>query len=79
MTDARLHPDLFTPEEAMVYLRLDATDRTLDTLRAEHGLQFVKVGRQTLYHRRHLDALVNRLAGFTDREPRPMRIAGGKV
>lgn len=69
----RRHPDLFTPAEAIQYLRMDELypdkpaeelARTLETLRTSHGLKGQKIGKAMMYHRRHLDALVLNLYGI---------------
>lgn len=59
----RLHPDLFTAEEAYQYLRLHSVEslRTLeqkDMLKAAVGLT-----RHKLYHREDLDECVRRMFG----------------
>jgi hypothetical protein len=65
--DTRKHPDIFTPEEAVAYLHLDPEGglRTLETLREKHGLVGQQVGKGYMYHRRQLDAVVDRLFGVT--------------
>lgn len=70
MEQARKHPDVFTGEEAIAYLHLDALtddpDRTLETLRANHGLCGQRIGaRGFLYHRASLDALIDRAFGVS--------------
>jgi hypothetical protein len=62
----RKHPDVFTPEEAATYLHLDPDTglRTLETLREKHELVGFQVGKGFMYHRRNLDALVERLFGI---------------
>lgn len=68
MTAGRKHPDLFNAVEALEYLHLaEPTDRTLETLRQSHGLVCFSIGKVTMYHRRHLDSLVERLAGMDQR------------
>lgn len=71
------HPDLFTPEQALAYLAVSGeSDRTLETLRREHGLRCFKIGQRTMYHRQHLDALVLRLIGADVGKGQPsLRIA----
>lgn len=60
MPDARQHPDLFTAEEAIAYLRLDS-ESTLQTLREKWGLRPLPIGNKSgLYHREHLDDVVRR-------------------
>lgn len=62
----RRHPDLFTADEALQYLHLSGeADRTLETLREKHQLIGQKVGRALMYHRRHLDSLIDRLFGIS--------------
>jgi hypothetical protein len=55
---------VFTGAEALEYLGVSASDRTLETLRREHGLVCFRIGQETMYHRRHLDSLIERLAGM---------------
>lgn len=65
MNEQRIHPDLFTPEEALAYLRaVTGNENTLETLRRVHKLPCFPVGKDTVYHRVHLDALVAKLAGI---------------
>lgn len=57
------HPDLFTPEEAAVYLHLDSV-RSLEILRTDFGLVGHKgVGKSYIYHREDLDAVALRMVG----------------
>lgn len=64
----RKHPDVFTPEEAVEYLHLDPETglRTLETMREKHGLVGVQMGKGFMYHKRNLDALVERVFGLSD-------------
>jgi hypothetical protein len=71
MDDVRKHPDLYTGEEALVYLHLDKLtsdpERTLETLRDNYGLVGQRLGAgKLLYHRRNLDAVVDRVFGVVD-------------
>lgn len=54
------HPDLFTAEEAAVYLRLEGP-RSIQRLRQEGRLEPLDMGRRNLYHRADLDAFVDSL------------------
>jgi len=70
------HPDLFTAAEALIYLHLpEDSGRTLETLRASHALNGVKLGRELMYHRNDLDACISRLFGKSTafRPDRPIR------
>ena len=61
----RRHPDLFTDEEALIYLHREPGDTSiLETLREKHDLIGFKIGNRYVYHRKHLDNLVIRLAGI---------------
>jgi hypothetical protein len=62
----RQHPDLFTGEEAAIYLHLDPVkgERTLETLRERDGLVGFRIGKEFMYHRLHLDSLIDRIFGI---------------
>jgi hypothetical protein len=61
--DVRRHPDIFTPEEAAAYLRLDS-ERQLENLRENYGLVgFPGVGKSFRYWRDDLDAAAKRMFG----------------
>jgi hypothetical protein len=67
---SRRHPDLFNGREAFAYLFGPAEEyreRTMDTLRSK-GLHAVKLTNFYQYHRRDLDALVDREFGAKARE-----------
>lgn len=78
MSEPRRHPDLFTAEEAIEYLRLDSI-RSLDTLRENWGLRPIGLGKAGLYHRRHLDELVEKAAGGIRKADDPPTAAGDGV
>lgn len=62
MESPRRHPDLFTGAEALEYLHLASDqERTLETFRLDYGLPAQKMGRELMYHRADLDALVVRI------------------
>lgn len=69
------HPDLFTPAEAAAYLHLDGVsddpERTLKTLRDNHGLTGLHIGKGYIYCRDDLDAVVLRLRGKAPASPAP--------
>lgn len=73
------HPDIFTPEEAMEYLRLDTT-RTLDWLEKHFHLNSQVVGTAKRYHRGDLDECALRLFGRHEKPSgaKELRIAGGR-
>jgi hypothetical protein len=74
-SETRRHRDIFTPAEALAYLGVEGdAERTLKTLREEHGLICFRIGQRTMYHRAHLDNLVLRLAGI-DQQMRSRRPA----
>jgi hypothetical protein len=70
-TSPRLHPDIFTPEEAVAYLRIESV-RTLDWLAANFSLNSQVVGSLKRYHVDDLDECASRLFG---KPPKPTRIA----
>ena len=79
LTAMRRHPDLFTAEEAIVYLHLDG-ERALRTLRDDYGLVgHPGVGKGFMYWREDLDRAALRIVG-RDREwkavAHKMRISG---
>ena len=80
MIEFRKHPDLFTAQEAAEYLHLDAEagERTLETLRQKHGLIGQQVGKALMYHRKNLDACIDRIFGVASSASSqgPRRIAG---
>src|SRR4051812_15530435 len=59
----RRNPDIFTPDEAVEYLRLES-ERSLEFIRKEYDLVGTRIGKGFLYHRRHLDACINRMFGL---------------
>jgi hypothetical protein len=56
------HPDIFTPEEAAEYLRLESV-RTLDWLHMHFKLHYQVMGTVKRYHREDLDSCVLRVFG----------------
>lgn len=65
MPESRRHPDLFNAHEALEYLHKSPEDHGfLDTAKRSHGLRGAMFGQEMLYHRRHLDALADRLFGM---------------
>src|SRR4051812_35838680 len=65
-SEPRRHADLFTPTEAAEYLHLDpaTAESTLKTFRDNYALVGQKMGHTYMYHRKNLDALVDRIFGF---------------
>lgn len=72
----RMHPDIFTPEEAMEYLRLESL-RTLDWLHDNFGLSHQNIGTVRRYHRQDLDECALRAFGKAE-QAKPLRITGGR-
>jgi hypothetical protein len=64
----RIHADLFTAQEAALYLRIesDSPERTLETLRTKEGLIGKQIGKKTVYHRRHLDSFIRTHFGIDE-------------
>jgi hypothetical protein len=82
MPEPRIHPDLFTPEEAAIYLHLDSV-RSLDTLRSDFGLVgYSGVNKAYMYHRDDLDIVARRICkkdqSWSRNETPQLRIAGGR-
>lgn len=96
----RRHPDLFTKGEAAVYLHLvddpkDAgAENLIQNLRERHLLQGIRLGKEYMYTRRELDALVQSLdvmltgkkrempikrIGHGNNDGPKLRLAGGAV
>lgn len=75
----RIHPDIFTSEEAAKYLRLTSVDM-LANLREQYGLTPLSgVSKGYLYHRADLDQCVLRMfgkdAGWRKSGNQPLRLA----
>lgn len=72
----RIHPDIFTPDEAVSYLRLES-ERTLDWLQENFGLRHQVIGSVRRYHREDLDACALRAFGKGE-QVEALRLAGGR-
>lgn len=77
------HPDLFTPEEAAVYLHLDSP-RGLETLRSDFGLIAHRgVNKAFIYHREDLDLCAARICGkdreWASQQGHTLKIAGRRA
>lgn len=68
----RTHPDIFTKDEAWVYLRL-VSERAFDAVEKEFHLPHYKFGQQRVYHRPDLDACALRMMGKVNQQA--MKIA----
>lgn len=74
MSEARQHPDLFTPDEAAFYLRLASVD-ALKKLRDEQLLAGYKgYAPYLLYHREDLDRCALRMCGRNPDQGRPVKM-----
>ena len=78
MTEARKHPDIFTPDEAVEYLRLDST-RTLDWLEKHFHLRGHVIGSVKRFHKEDLDECALRAFGKYEsgKQARGLKLAGG--
>lgn len=76
MPEQRIHPDLFTPQEALEYLHMPYdSDRSFDTFKEQGILTGAAFGRTTLYHRDELDALVIHKFAFVEQAKRTAKIS----
>lgn len=78
MSDRR-HPDIFSPREAFAYVLgpdTEFSDRTLETWRQSYGLNAVRLSTTYYYHRRDLDALIERLFRVPEPSSKRLRIGG---
>lgn len=77
MSGERMHPNLFSPEEAAAYLHLDSP-ATLDTFRGKGWLRGHPAGKRLVYWREDLDDCALRIVGITPparAERKPMKLA----
>lgn len=71
----RRHPDLFTEDEAVEYLRLKS-ERSLETIDKHYGLKPLCLGKDPVYHREDLDRVVEKAV---KREENPTGRGNGKL
>jgi hypothetical protein len=53
------HPELYTAEEAVEYLRLDSS-HSLETIKKNYGLKPLHLGKQPVFHRKDMDEAVEK-------------------
>jgi hypothetical protein len=62
-TAIAVHPDVFTPEEAVAYLKMPSL-RCFNNSRRRHNIKATRFGREIRYSREELDALRKKLFGL---------------